>query len=179
MYYLLTVVLGIISSADAELINSLSSTLTIPIEYQVLTSNRSEWLDAIYQLDLSPSKEFVFNEEQYQNTINAYLSPYPYRPDPSILFLSDLKGDIYQRPTIHISSSFVGGDVSAWSQGIGFSEHLSNHLTWGAGFTRSQINNDKRYPSNEGAYNTVNGWLDWRPSENFRMYLGVSHTDKE
>jgi hypothetical protein len=179
MQLLISALLGIISSTDADLVNSMGSTLSIPIEYQALTSNRPEWLEAIYQLDLTPTKELVFDEEQYQNTINAYLSPYPHRPDPSILFLSALKGDIYQRPTIHLSSTFVGGDISAWSQGIGFSEYLNNHLTWGAGLTRSQINNDKHYPSNEGAYNTVNGWLDWRPSENFRLFLGVSHTDKE
>ena len=179
MHLLLITLLGLANPHDAAIVKALDSTLEVPYEYQKLTTNSDEWLNNLYELDLSPTKELIFNEKQYQNTLDAYLSPLSYQADPATLFLSELKGSIYQRPTIILRSSFTGGDVSAWSQGVAFYEQIDQHLTWGAGFTRSQISKNKRYPYNEGNYNTVQGWLDWRPTENLHIHLNVSHTDKE
>jgi hypothetical protein len=143
--------------------------LEIPSSFYTQTSSQKEWLSNLYTASLSKSKSYSERSVEDQNIYNSYLTDYYTEDD--IQFLHSLVGRDSYRLTLH--TRFWGGDSSGYAQGFAYSEKLQPNLTWGMGVERAEVKSDKRYNWDNNSYYKLDSWLNWQPTPNTNIYLGV------
>ena len=143
--------------------------LEIPSSFYTQTSSQEKWLSNLYTAELSEVKTYYERSIEDQNIYNSYLTDYYTEDD--IQFLHSLVGRDSHRLTLH--TRFWGGDSSGYAQGFSYSEKAAPNLTWGMGVERAEVKSDKRYDWNNNSYYNVDTWLNWQPSPDVNIYLGV------
>ena len=144
--------------------------LNIPLEFYTEVSEQNEWLNNLYSLGLNREKTYYERSIEDQNIYNSYLTDYYTEDD--IQFLHGLVGRDSYRLTLH--TRFWGGDRSGYAQGFSYSERASPNLTWGIGIERAEMKSDKRYNWDNNSYYNVDSWLNWQPTPNTNLHLGVT-----
>ena len=153
-----------------DLLASQSYPLYLPKSYYTETSHQNEWFDDLYTLDLELKKETLLQfSEETKNIYASYMDDF-YGPE-YLPFYDILIGRPSHRIFFH--SAGWAGDVSGFSSGFSYIERLDNNKVWGIGVERGEVTHSKNRPWNEGSYYHIDGFLEWQPSPDVSIYLGV------
>ncbi|WDE95366.1 hypothetical protein PQO03_06505 [Lentisphaera profundi] len=144
--------------------------LELPSSFYSQISNQDIWLDNLYSISLVKEKTYHERSSIENNIYNTYLDDY--YSDEDIQTLHHMTGKAPYTLTLH--TRFWAGDSSGYAQGFSYSEKADHNLTWGMGVERAEIKSDKRYNWNNNSYYNVDSWLNWQPSPELNIFLGVN-----